>query len=580
MEVRLPDGRIVKNVPEGTTKAQLMQKLGMSEPTREDRRAAIVAGNPTEYDPASPEFQAKYGPTAGMSGLDNAIAGFGQQLTGLGLGAKQLAASVMPERRNLSSLINPEDTRKSRLEREASEKRELDAPLLATTGGKIGSIAGGIAATAPLLAIPGVNSLAGAAITGSGFGALQPATSDAERAVNTALGGALGLAGQYGGNKLASFAGRKIAERGMRHEASKVARQPINSLIGEAQKAGLVIPPTTAKSSGVNKLLEGFSGKLTTGQGASVMNQQTFNNLAKRSIGVADDTPLTSASVKAIRDNAGQVYNQIAKSGDVVADDKFLDDLIKLPEELSKIKKDFPDLDIEGAEEVQKLAEGLFLDKFSAESAIEVVKRLRKQSTTHFKSFDDPAKRALAFAERKAADAMDDMIARHLQKTGKGQLANQYSEARKLIAKTHSVEAALNEAGNINAKKLAQQLGKGKPLSGELELIGRFADAFPKAARETTESFPGFSPLDMGYSGIVGGGALASGSPEVLALAALPAVRALVRRGILTGPAQKALLRQPTGPGLIGNSSLRLLQGTGRISPAAGIAGSPLVRPE
>ena len=32
MDVRLPDGRVVRNVPEGTTRAQLMQKLGMTEP--------------------------------------------------------------------------------------------------------------------------------------------------------------------------------------------------------------------------------------------------------------------------------------------------------------------------------------------------------------------------------------------------------------------------------------------------------------------------------------------------------------------------------------------------------------------
>jgi hypothetical protein len=70
MDVRLPNGTVIRGVPDGTTRAQLAQKLqtnGMQvpaewmAPTREERRAAMVASNPGEYDPASPEFQAKNG---------------------------------------------------------------------------------------------------------------------------------------------------------------------------------------------------------------------------------------------------------------------------------------------------------------------------------------------------------------------------------------------------------------------------------------------------------------------------------------------------------------------------------------
>ena len=524
-----------------------------------------MASDPAELDPSSEAFQERYGPTGGF--LKNFDVGVGKALTDMGLGIKQLASFRNPGRR-------------AELEQEAQRKRQIDAPLIGTAGGKLGAVTGGIAATLPILAIPGLNTIPGAIGTGAAFGAVQPATGTGERAINTGIGGAMGGVGQVLGGKLANFAGKRLADRAVKNEASRVARQPINELVARARAEGLVIPPTTANPSGLNKALEGFSGKLSTGQGASVLNQRKFNNLAKRSIGIPDDVPLTDTAIKAVRQKAGRVYRDIANEADVFADQKFIDDLINLPREMDELRADFPDLKLKGADEVRELADGLFRDKFSSKSALEVVKRLRKDSTTNFKSFDDPAKRSLAFAQRKAADAVDDLLVRNMRQQGSDQLASQYDQARRLIAKTHSVESALNKAGNISGRKLAQQLNKGKPLSGELDLIAQFSDAFPKAARPTTESFPGISPLDVGFSGIVGGGALAAGSPGAGVIAALPIFRALARRGMLSGPAQNAMLTPAANPGMFGRGALNLLGTAGRVAPAAGIAGSPFIRPE
>ena len=212
------------------------------------------------------------------------------------------------------------------------------------------------------------------------------------------------------------------------------------------------------------------------------------------------------------------------------------------------------------------MIDGLLVDGFSPESAIEVVKRLRKEATTHFKDFANPASRSQAFAKRKAADAIDDLLIRNLESFGNTELAAQYKIARQTIAKTHTVEAALNEAGNIDMKAIARQLRKGSPLSGELETLGRFADAFPKAARSTTESFPGFSPLD-----VIGGGSLSavSGSPipALLAASRLP-----IRRGLLSGPAQRGLLTPATKPPPVGTATLELLDLFGRNSGPLAIA--------
>jgi hypothetical protein len=75
--------------------------------------------------------------------------------------------------------------------------------------------------------------------------------------------------------------------------------------------------------------------------------------------------------------------------------------------------------------------------------------------------------------------------------------------ARTQIAKTYGVQNALNPAtGTVDARKLANQLAKGKPLSGGLLDAAEFAARFPKAAQtpEMMGSLPGTSPLDFAMS--------------------------------------------------------------------------------
>jgi hypothetical protein len=74
------------------------------------------------------------------------------------------------------------------------------------------------------------------------------------------------------------------------------------------------------------------------------------------------------------------------------------------------------------------------------------------------------------------------MVGRHLTKIDRPELAEQFNNARKQIAKTYTVQGALETTGNVNASKLAALLRKDKPLSPELEQAARFAGAFPKAS--------------------------------------------------------------------------------------------------
>ena len=121
-------------------------------------------------------------------------------------------------------------------------------------------------------------------------------------------------------------------------------------------------------------------------------------------------------------------------------------------------------------------------------------------------------------------------------------MLNKFREARQLIAKTYSVEKALNPAtGTVNAANLAAQLKKGKPLSTELKDIAEFNLQFPKAT-QTTEamgSLPQLSPLDFATGIIAGSNTGGVGAGAMLA-------RPIARSMALSPMVQNRLIQQPS----------------------------------
>lgn len=156
-DVRLPNGVIVRNVPEDMNKYSLMEM-------------AIRNGA------AKPEdFGQDYiDPTKGMSGYEKFMAGVGKGFVDIGRGVGQLIG-----------VVDEEDVARS---------RERDAPLMRTGAGLAGNITGNIAAMAPAAFIPGANTVTGSALIGAGAGLIQPAESMGERMTNAGVGGALGFA--------------------------------------------------------------------------------------------------------------------------------------------------------------------------------------------------------------------------------------------------------------------------------------------------------------------------------------------------------------------------------------------------
>lgn len=486
MDIEMPDGTVIKDVPDGTPKADVLKKF--------------QAKGTLDFEKLT------YAPTVGMSDTAKFFSGVGAGATDLGRGAAQTVGLM-----DQASI---------------QESRRLDKPLTDTGAGKAGYISGQIATVAPAAFVPGANTVAGATAAGAVTGLLQPVAEGdvlTGKIKNAAIGAGTAGATQLGMNQLGKSVAGAVADA----EAAKAANAGKDFALGNAMKAGYVVPPSQVKPSWTNSLLEGFAGKISTAQKASVKNQQITNDLARVAVKLKPDEPVTKEALEGVRNIAGQAYEELADIKTLGATPEFLKSVQGLGKDYQALIKDVPEL---ADPQIDNLIKALDKPQFSGRTAVALIKRLRFHGNKNaFNAMLGPGSQELGKAQLEAAGAIEDLIEANISQLGQdgAQTLKNFREARTIIAKTYTVQKALNETtGNVSAQKLAGQLSKGKPLSGELKTAGQFAQAYPKAAQDITSSVPGSSPLDFA---VATGGAVATGNPGFLTwLLGRPAVRTMI----------------------------------------------------
>jgi len=303
----------------------------------------------------------------------------------------------------------------------------------------------------------------------------------------------------------------------------------------DARQAGYVIPPTQARPTLGNRILEGFSGKITTAQNASARNQTVTNRLAAETLGLPGDTVLSPQVLNQVRAQAGQAYNAIERSGVITPGPAYAQALDRIQAPYRTAAQGFPNAP---ANPVVEAIEALRSPSFDASAAVAQLRNIRDQADTAFTRGERGAGRSL----REGAAALEDAIEAHLQQIGNPQLLQEFTDARRLIAQTYSIEKALNPVtGTVDAKKLAAQVAKNRPLTGPVRAAAEFAAQFPKAAQtvEGMGSLPQTSPLDWALSG-----SLSALTANPLMMAGV-AARPMARAAVLSGPVQNRLLQPP-----------------------------------
>lgn len=462
---------------------------------------AKAAQNPT-YDPSEGGGTLSFGPfDTGIKTpqwLDRGLSGAGKAFSDLGLGVRQVGASVAdfvnPREKTITDLVAPRKSRVEELRSEVAESRRLDAPLMNTTGGKVGNIGGNVAMFAPTALIPGVNTYSGAATVGGISGLLQPSQSTGETLLNVGLGAGGGVAGQGVANTLGALANRV---------GSQVTQGQRAAAQG-GERLGMRITPGKASGSRALQRVEAAaeSNPITAGGFDAIKetNQRVINRTAAAAIGENADE-LSAPILNRASQRIGAVFDSVADQTPVQLDP------VAVGGRLRQIAADSDGMLMGNADLAQN---GLWrrLDDFVNNRGGATREQLRQLSSNLGKAARNNmttqnGDRALGEALFAAQEVVEDAIEGTLnqaQRQAYGQARDQYRNLMTLTAKTNVVNPS---SGNVSGRGLAttlMQKDRGGFTLGrngsDMYDAARFVQAFPDIVGDSGTATRSMGPAD------------------------------------------------------------------------------------
>lgn len=342
----------------------------------------------------------------------------------------------------------------------------------------------------------------------------------------------------------ASIAGSILGGRGPSAEKA-ATMEPRDRVLREAQKEGLVVPPFYTRPNNLANIpTQAIAGKVMTEAQASMKNQKTVNSLARRMLKLPDNTPLTEPVLNDIKARAGTFYDAISDTGPFKVDDKYYDDLMKIASSMASIQSTFP-----GTEKsdvlnfISNMANAGKAGQFGGKGTVEQIKQLRWDASKYMR-MDDPSKQAMGWVSKKTANALESLIERNLETTGRGTVLTDFRDARKLYAQANDIaDALINPTGDVGALQLAKVVEHDKSLAPEMKLIRDFAKTFPNAVKPHAFTQPVTWPDIAMTAGLTG---LGVGLGHPLLGAAYPAARVGSRAAILSQPWQRMFASPPS----------------------------------
>lgn len=324
--------------------------------------------------------------------------------------------------------------------------------------------------------------------------------------------------------------------------------------LAESRNAGYVVPLHATNPNAVTNALGSIGGKAATDQAAAKANQRITNRLAATSIGLNPNQPITEAGIQRVRDAAYTPYMQVRGMAE------------NAQQQLATIK----------AQMVTGTAQDDIMNQTKAFNAatkdlqtvasadVDGLREARAASKVNWKAYQasggtnlDAQKAAKSFASQ--ADDMEQQINAAAVAAGRPELLGQLQDARTLIAKTHVVEGALNEAnGEISAPYIGSAYKNDVPLTGPLATIGKFQQSFGQYAREGSKvPNPAVSKLGSVLGGTAGAlvgsehgsimGIAASMAPGMASDAARAVSNAsMLQKGMLSGLSRPTYMSDPT----------------------------------
>lgn len=304
----------------------------------------------------------------------------------------------------------------------------------------------------------------------------------------------------------------------------------------------------------LDKWGQGLAGKAQVEQRARIENQGVTNALASRSLGLDPSALLTTdpalnipGNLSALRKAAVEKgYDPIRQlGGDIPADTQFL--------KANAAIKSAHANELSGNPDVTATADLLNRASFAPDVILDHISTLRNRASDAFSAGRADAGTAL----RKQAGELEGLLDRHLQDQDNlpAGMLTRYRAARQLIAKSHTVQDALNKStGHVDATSIADAYQKADiPLTGDLRTIADFASAAPRIT-----SIPNGAPLPTSPFNTFAGAATAHATGG-LSVGAIPAARLFLAKWLLRHNETPALL-QPVGKSF-GQTALDAIHG-------------------
>jgi hypothetical protein len=559
MDVQLPDGTIVQNIPDGTSKADLVAKLqanGMQVPsawltppaqsgqTQQPgflNQALGVLSRVGSYA-ANPAAQAEVAghyisglvaqPVAGLAGVAQ---GIGNAVDGaLGNPVQMSAADRVAQVQNAMT-YQPKTTDGKAISRAADKALGVIPAVLNKAGEATTDVATKLGASPEVAAGlgAGVNVAGNAGLMALGARGVRGATAAgdaAEGAASTAPGSA-----------------------GATPPATPAAL--LQQSLDNGRSVGYRVSPNyDPNATFTDRLGQGIAGQANVENAYRAGNQGTTNALGARALSSPDlgistspQTLVTQSLLQQVRQSAiDKGYAPIADlPGKIPADAQFL-------RANQAIKNAHAD-EFSGNPDVAATADLLNRASFDPAKVTDMISTLRSRANDAFNQGRGDAGTAF----KKQAGELEALVDRQIADTDgiSPDLLPNYRAARQLIAKTYTIGDNLNPStGNIDATGIGQVLKGGTKLDGDLKTIADFANAAPRITSAPNGAALPTSPLNTAA------GMAAAHATGGLSMALIPAARMFASRW-LQRHAQDPTTLQPSLQSSYGQTALNAIHG-------------------
>lgn len=245
-----------------------------------------------------------------------------------------------------------------------------------------------------------------------------------------------------------------------------------------AKRLGVVINPAESNPNVKTKLLVSATGESLVNAKAAKVNAPKWNELARKDLGLPENTPLTAEAFEKARSSHSAPYDAIKKIGVMQVSDDVIGDLGKL--KLDPLSTSSPEKAAKVNAVVDRVAaqaaEGL-----SGENVVGQIRGFRKDANQVLKNPNaSPIDIDVAEAQLGIANALENLIENNISNP---RALDDFRKARTALAKTYDWERVTGvTTKQVDPLQVAKLAEKGKPLTGVLADIANVAGNFPDIA--------------------------------------------------------------------------------------------------